>query len=99
MQRISAAAATQFRSIPGVESAGASVGRAITADEVVDVNAAEIWLRISPDADYPATLDKVTSNASAYPGLQGTVSTYADDRITTTTAAASTGEDPGASTG
>jgi Cu/Ag efflux pump CusA len=89
MQRISAVAAGELRSIPGVQSAGANVGRAITSDEVVDVNAAEIWLKITPDADYADTLEKITSNAVEYPGLRGTVSTYADDRIDASAAAPS----------
>jgi Cu/Ag efflux pump CusA len=88
MQRISAVAATELRSIPGVESAGANVGRAITSDEIVDVNAAEIWLKIASDADYAATLEKVTSNAAEYPGLRGTVNTYAADQVAASTATA-----------
>ncbi len=86
MQRVSGSVANELRSIPGVESAGAHAGRAISSDEIVDVNAAEVWLRIGADADYAATLAAVRSAVDGYPGLAGTVQTYAEDRV----AAAST---------
>ncbi len=81
MQRISTTVADELATVPGVASTGAHVGRAITSDEVVDVNAAEIWLRIDPGADYAATLDKIAAGAHEYPGLRATVSTYAEDRL------------------
>ncbi|HET9650084.1 MAG TPA: efflux RND transporter permease subunit, partial [Microlunatus sp.] len=81
MQRISGKIATELRSIPGVESAGAHAGRAINSDEVVDVNSAEVWLRIGEDADYRATRAAVESAVRGYPGLAATAQTYADDRV------------------
>jgi Cu/Ag efflux pump CusA len=92
MQRISGRVADELRSIPGVESAGAHAGRAVTSDEVVDVNSAEVWLRIGDDADYAATRAAVDSAVRAYPGLAAGAQTYADDRV----AAAST--EPGGAT-
>ena len=81
MQRVSRKVATELRSIPGVESAGAHAGRAISSDEVVDVNSAEVWLRIGEDADYAATRAAVESAVRGYPGLAATAQTYADDRV------------------
>ncbi|HVK35555.1 MAG TPA: efflux RND transporter permease subunit [Microlunatus sp.] len=81
MQRVSRKVATELRSIPGVESAGAHAGRAISSDEVVDVNSAEVWLRIGEDADYRATRAAVESAVRGYPGLAATAQTYADDRV------------------
>jgi Cu/Ag efflux pump CusA len=81
MNRISSALAAEMRGAPGIESAGAHVGRAITSDEVVDVDAGEIWLTVAPDADYEATLAGIRDIAAGYPGLHTTVRTYAEDRV------------------
>jgi len=81
MSRISTGFATELRGTPGVESAGAHVGRAITADEIVDVNAGEIWLTIAADADYEETIASVREVAAGYPGLHTSVRTYAEDQV------------------
>ena len=81
MSRITSAVAAEMRGAPGIESAGAHVGRAITSDEIVDVNAGEIWLTVAPDADYKATLAGIRDIAAGYPGLHTTVRTYAEDRV------------------
>ena len=90
MDRITGIAAGELRELPGVESVGTHVGRAIGADEVVDVDASEIWLTVADDADYDETLAGVRSAVRGYPGLRSTVSTYADDRMTEVSA--STGD-------
>jgi Cu/Ag efflux pump CusA len=81
MNRITSAVAGEMRNAPGIESAGAHVGRAITSDEIVDVNAGEIWLTVAPDADYEATLTGIRDIAAGYPGLHTSVRTYAEDRV------------------
>jgi Cu/Ag efflux pump CusA len=81
MNRITAAVAAEMRGAPGIESAGAHVGRAVTSDEIVDVDAGEIWLTVGPDADYDATLAGVRDIAAGYPGLHTSVRTYAEDRV------------------
>jgi Cu/Ag efflux pump CusA len=82
MNRITSIVAAEMRTAPGVEAAGGHVGRAITADEVVDVNAGDIWLTIGADADYDETLASVQAIAQGYPGLRSTVGTYAEDQLT-----------------
>jgi Cu/Ag efflux pump CusA len=81
MNRVTSAVAAEMRAAPGIESAGAHVGRAITSDEIVDVNAGEIWLTVAPDADYDATLDGIRDIAAGYPGVHTSVRTYAEDRV------------------
>jgi Cu/Ag efflux pump CusA len=81
MNRITSSVAAEMRGAPGIESAGAHVGRAITSDEIVDVNAGEIWLTVAPDADYTATLAGLRDIAAGYPGLHTSVRTYAEDRV------------------
>jgi Cu/Ag efflux pump CusA len=91
MDRITGIAAGELRELPGVSAVGTHVGRAVGADEVVDVDASEVWVTVADDADYDATLDGVRAAVAGYPGLRGTVRTYADDRLTEVSA--STGDD------
>ena len=91
MDRITALAAAELRGLPGVSSVGTHVGRAVGADEVVDVDASEVWLTVADEADYDATLDGVRAAVAGYAGLRGTVATYADDRVAEVSA--STGDD------
>jgi Cu/Ag efflux pump CusA len=91
MDRVTGLAAAELAGLGGVESVAMHVGRAVGADEVVDVDAGEIWLTIADDADYGNTLADVRATVAAYPGLHSTVSTYADDRISAVSA--STGDD------
>src|SRR3954447_11092568 len=81
MDRVTGAAAAELRGLAGVESVGTHVGRAIGADEVVDVDASEIWLRVDGDADHAATLAAIRSPVRSSPGLRSEVATYADDRV------------------
>ena len=90
MDRITGIAAAELRDVEGVASIGTHVGRAVGADEVVDVDASEIWLTIADDADYDRTITDVRTTIGSYPGLRSTVSTYADDRVAAVTA--STGD-------
>jgi Cu/Ag efflux pump CusA len=82
MDRVTGLAAAELRELPGVESVATHVGRAVGADEVVDVDSSEMWVRVDPDADYGDALDDIRAVVAGYPGLRGDVSTYADDRLT-----------------
>lgn len=81
MSRITALAARELRSIPGVRDVGAHVGRAITGDQVVGVNSAELWVSIDPDADYDATVATVNDTVAGYPGLARNIQTYSNARV------------------
>ena len=81
MDRVTGAVAAELRDLPGVASVGTHVGRAVGADEVVDVDAAEIWLAMGDDADHRELLAAVRETVAGYPGLRTEVGTYADDRV------------------
>jgi Cu/Ag efflux pump CusA len=81
MSRIVGQATSELRAIDGVRSVGAHVGRAITSDQVVGINAGEIWLGLDERADYDATLAAVGEVVDGYPGLRRDVSTYSAERI------------------
>ncbi|MHB8694371.1 MAG: efflux RND transporter permease subunit [Solirubrobacteraceae bacterium] len=79
MDRITARVSDRVRALAGVEHVGAHVGRAVTSDQLVNVNSSEIWLTIAPGANYEETLASVRSVLNGTPGIQGSVSTYESD--------------------
>jgi Cu/Ag efflux pump CusA len=76
MARITARATSELSSIPGVVDVGAHFGRALLSDEVVDVNAGQIWVTLDESADYGATVDAVRDVVDGYPGMSTAVDTY-----------------------
>ena len=80
MDRLTARAAKELRSLPGVTQIGGHVGRAVTADQIVGVNSGELWATISPDADYDRTLASITSVMNGYPGLASHVEAFSTDK-------------------
>jgi Cu/Ag efflux pump CusA len=80
MERITARAGAELRSIPGVRDVGAHVGRAVTGDQSVGTGSGEIWVAITKHADYASALRSIRAVVDGYPGLHGTVLTYESDR-------------------
>ena len=80
MSRIAGRMTHELRSLPGVENAGAHVGRAIFGDEVVNVSSAEIWVTVAADAPYDETVGRIDEVVGGYPGLRHDVATYLKDR-------------------
>ena len=62
-----------LRSLPGVTGVGATVGRAITGDRVVNVNSGDIWVAIAGDADYDATVASIKDTVREVPGITAEV--------------------------
>ncbi|WP_202869809.1 efflux RND transporter permease subunit [Kribbella caucasensis] len=81
MNRITAAASAELRSVPGVRNVGALMGRAITSDQVSGVGSGELWVTLDPAADYDATVAGVRDVVNGYPGLVRDVLTYPDQRL------------------
>lgn len=81
MERVTALASNELRTVPGVRDAGAHVGRAISGDQVVGANSGEIWVSIDSGADYDATVASVKRVVAGYPGLSHTVQTYSQERV------------------
>jgi CzcA family heavy metal efflux pump len=80
MSRIDTRMTTELKSLPGVANVDAHMGRAIFGDQVVNVNSSEIWVSIDPQADYDQTVTAIKSVVNGYPGLNGKVLTYMQDR-------------------
>ncbi|MDX6631956.1 MAG: hypothetical protein QOH00_4202 [Gaiellales bacterium] len=81
MDRLTARAAEELRSLPGVTQIGGHVGRAVTADQIVGVNSGELWVTISPDADYSRTLASIRTVMSGYPGLASHVEAFSTEKV------------------
>ena len=83
MQRITGREANALRSLPGVTDVGVHIGRAITADQAVNVNAAEIWMTLDGKADERATISSVRRELGQYAGVRGQVVSYAQQAVNT----------------
>jgi multidrug efflux pump subunit AcrB len=81
MDRLGALATSELRAIPGVQDVGATLGRAVTSDQIVATNSGELWVTMRPDASYGATLAAIEAVADGTPGIQGSVSTYESDAM------------------
>ncbi|RYU12039.1 efflux RND transporter permease subunit [Nocardioides iriomotensis] len=80
MSRITSRVADELRTVPGIKTVGAHVGRAITSDVVSSVSSGELWLTLSSDADRDATVAEVRDVVAGYPGIAHDVQTYTDER-------------------
>jgi Cu/Ag efflux pump CusA len=81
MDRISTALIHDFRAIPGVRNAAAQVGRALLSHETADVNSAEVWVSLDPNADYRATLAALRAIVNARPGVSAELQTFLSKRM------------------
>ena len=79
--RIMTRASRELRAIPGVTGAYVHVGRAVTGDQVVGVNASQLWVGLEPRADYDATVAAVRAVVDGYPGLARDVQSYLSGTI------------------
>jgi CzcA family heavy metal efflux pump len=59
MSSLTAQVSRELGAIEGVEDVGGHVGRALTGDQIVDVNSSTLAVNIGSDADYDATVAEV----------------------------------------
>ncbi len=82
MDEITAQIAEDLRALPGIANVGAHVGRAIMSDQIVNVNVAEIWVNIDPDADYGDTVAAIEFAVDGQNDVATRVQTYSNQRVT-----------------
>jgi Cu/Ag efflux pump CusA len=87
MERVTAALGRDLRAVPGVQSVGTHVGRAVGSDQLVDVNSAEMWVTVGGQADYGGSRAAISAVLKGYPGLRADLGTYPDAQIAQLTAA------------
>ncbi len=69
-------------SLDVVANIGAHVGRAVSSDAVVNVNVAEVWVKLDDAADYEAALAAVDAATVTPDNITSRVVTYSDQRVT-----------------
>ncbi|HKT03006.1 MAG TPA: efflux RND transporter permease subunit [Rugosimonospora sp.] len=79
--RITRQASAELRAVPGVTDVGVTVGRAITSDEQVGVNAGQFWVTIRPGADYTATVARIQRVVDGYPGFSHHLLSYPERQV------------------
>jgi Cu/Ag efflux pump CusA len=79
--RITSRVSDELRSLPGVRSVGAHVGRAVTGDQIVGINSSQIWVGIDPKADYDKTIATIRETVAGYPGVDHNVQFYLRDTV------------------
>ena len=70
-----------IRALPGITGVGATVGRAVTGDRVVNVNSSDVWVSIAPDANYKTTLAAIENAARQVPGATADVVPYSTQEM------------------
>ena len=81
MTKIATTVSRELRALPGVETVGAHIGRAVTGDQTVDVNTGEIWASVAPSADYDKTVDTIEDAVRSVPRVEPDVASYSARRI------------------
>jgi Cu/Ag efflux pump CusA len=88
LDRLAARTSQELLALPVVGDVAATVGRAVSSDQIVSTNSAEIWVTIKPGADYGTAVGQVRAIADGMPGVAGVVSTYESDSMDGVLAAA-----------
>jgi Cu/Ag efflux pump CusA len=81
LDRLAERTSSELAALPAVGDVAATVGRAVSSDQIVNTNSAEIWVTIKPGAPYASAVGQVRAIAGGMPGVAGTVSTYESDSM------------------
>jgi len=81
MTKIATDLSKELRALEGIDNVGATVGRAVTGDRIVDVNSGEVSVSIATDADYDKAYRAIEETAANIEGADATVVTRSDQRV------------------
>ena len=81
VRRVASKASDELRALPGVSGVGGHIGRAISSDQVVGNSSAELWVSITPDANFSETEKAVRDVVQGYPGIAHNVVNYSQQKI------------------
>ncbi|WP_346926842.1 efflux RND transporter permease subunit [uncultured Arthrobacter sp.] len=81
VRRVASKASDELRALPGVSGVGGHIGRAITSDQVVGNSSAELWVSVSPTADFGETERAIREVVQGYPGIANNVVNYSQQQI------------------
>jgi CzcA family heavy metal efflux pump len=79
--RIVNAMGKELSGVDGVRSVASHVGRAITGDQIVGINSAQIWLGVKQGAKHDELVAKVRETINGYPGIDRSVQSYLRDTV------------------
>jgi Cu/Ag efflux pump CusA len=82
MSGLTAQVSRELGAIDGVEDVGGHVGRALTGDQIVDVNSSTLSVQIGSDADYDATVAEIDDVVGSLDeSVKGDAVTYSQQKI------------------
>ncbi len=79
MDRVTARVVADLRALPSVSDAAATLGRAVSGDQIVDTNSGQLYVQIKPGADYDSAVAAIRGVVAGFPGIRASVSTYESD--------------------
>ena len=74
-------AVADLGSLPDVVNVAGQVGRAVMSDQIVNVNSAEIWVKIDAAAAYDRAVAAIEQTVGGYPDVSTDVLTYSEERV------------------
>jgi CzcA family heavy metal efflux pump len=81
MKEITSEVTGKLAATPGVRNVVGHAGRAVTSDQVVDVNSSALWVGLDSAADHGATVAAIEEVLAGYPDVDGDVESYQQSRI------------------
>lgn len=81
LDRMAGLQTAELRALPSVAGVAATLGRAVTSNQIVNANSGDLWVTLKPSAAYAQAVAAVDAIAGGTPGLTGTVSTYESDSM------------------
>ena len=81
MNRVVSQISDDLQSIAGVDNFGSHIGRAVTGDQIKNINSAQIWVSIDSEADYEIVKEKINESLNNYPEIVDSVRTYSEEII------------------
>ncbi len=79
--RITSRMANELHMLDEVRQVNAHIGRAISGDQIVNVNEGQIWLTLNSDISRHQSLKVVTNTVKGYPGVDTSVQSYLRNTI------------------
>jgi Cu/Ag efflux pump CusA len=76
MNRITQRVIGELKALPAVGDVGATIGRAVSADQIVDTNSGQLYVTLKPNANYEGGVAAVRAIVASTPGMQADVNTY-----------------------
>ncbi|MEA2844598.1 MAG: hypothetical protein QOJ69_2269, partial [Actinomycetota bacterium] len=81
MKEVTAEVNAKVRGVDGVRNVVSHTGRAVTGDQVVDVNSSKLWVSLDGGADRHEVVADIEEVLEGYPDVEGDVESYQQARV------------------